>query len=241
MEVGLGSVLSARGLEVARSGLLIIRGVSMDLRKASWNGLIGANGSGKTTLIRALAGRLPLRGGDILLDGLKEVPNRISVAENIGLSPDAHDLPPNLSGDEYLRLVSWRMDASVDLKPLEAALDFRGFSARAIGEMSTGMKQRIAIYAAFVNGNRTVFLDEPFNWLDPVCSFETKRALKALVQDQGFTLLTALHDMATLAVFCDHGFLMSRGRIVRELDAPDLRIGSTDFAVFEANIIQSLL
>ncbi|WP_458390030.1 ATP-binding cassette domain-containing protein [Sphingomonas sp. F9_3S_D5_B_2] len=215
--------------------------MSLDLRAGSWAGLVGANGSGKTTLIRALAGRLPVGKGDIIVHGHQCANDRLFIATKIGLSPDVQDLPTNLSGNEYLRLCIRRSSDRSRLDELEAALDFRSFAMRALGEMSAGMKQRIAIYAAFVNGESTVFLDEPFNWLDPVCSFNTKRALRSLTQEHGYTILTALHDMATLTVHCDHGFLMSAGKIARELNRVELRAGAKDFAAFEATMIQSLL
>ncbi len=67
------------------------------------------------------------------------------------------------------------------------------------------------------------------------------RAIAGRIEIQaGLTLLTALHDMATLTIHCDAGILLSEGRVTRLLPLAILRQGAHDFAKFEAEIIQGL-
>ena len=110
-------------------------------------------------------------------------------------------MPASLSGRELFAILAAEIpgEAEADpLHPLRRALDFDPFLDRRIGALSAGMRQRLAIFAAFLGRPRAVILDEPFNWLDPICAFDTKEALKALVVGEQLTLVTALHETATL-------------------------------------------
>ena len=101
------------------------------------------------------------------------------------------------------------------------------------------MRQRVAIATAFTRDRAIVVLDEPFNWLDPIAAFDVKRALRQRV-DQGLTLITALHDIATLSGECDAGAIMREGRIALELDRADLRHTAGDLPAFERRLIDML-
>ena len=82
-------------------------------------------------------------------------------------------------------------------------------------------------------------LDEPFNWLDPVAAVDLRTALRAAVGD-GLTLVTALHDLTSLARSCDAGALLAGGRVALTLDAAALAAARTDLPGFEARLIATL-
>jgi ABC-type multidrug transport system ATPase subunit len=232
-----------RALEVERGGIRAVAAATGRLPHNCWTGLIGANGSGKTSLLRALAGRLPLAAGRIESDGEDRTAARPWRAAAIGFAPDVSALPGGLTGRQYLGLVRRTPAAGggeARLARLAAALGFAPFADRPIAALSAGMRQRIAIFSAFADGAETVILDEPFNWLDPVCAFETREALRALIDGGQLTLVTALHEPSTLTVYCDGGLLMSEGRLIRELPREELRAGARDIAGFEASIIAKL-
>ena len=102
------------------------------------------------------------------------------------------------------------------------------------------MKQRLAIFLAFLGGPRAVILDEPFTWLDPVCAYDTKQALAELVAKDGLTLVTALHEMATMVGYCHSGVLMREGRIGWRLSEAEMEAGRRDSPGFEAQMIRRL-
>lgn len=83
-------------------------------------------------------------------------------------------------------------------------------------------------------------LDEPFNWLDPICAFDTKEALRALVAGHGLTLITALHEMNTLVHHCGSGLLLADGTVSWRLGPGELAVGARDYAAFEAEMIARL-
>ena len=234
--------LSIEHLTVRRDGLQAVTGFTYASEAPTWIGLVGANGSGKTSLLRALAGRLPIEGGRILLDGVDVSSDRAARARQVGFAIDAAMLPPNLTPRELFAITAMADDAADDpaLGGLREALDVERFLDRKCGSLSAGMGQRITILAAFLDLPEIVILDEPFNWLDPLTAFDVKVALRALVAGQGTTLLTALHDIATLTAYCDRGVLMSAGRIALTIEEDELRSGLADPVAFEAAMVARL-
>jgi ABC-type multidrug transport system ATPase subunit len=234
--------IEVRDLVVFRGFYPAVQDVSFAVDGAGWIGLVGANGSGKTSLLRALAGRIDVQEGAILIDGVDRTGDRGWRARAIGFAPEAAALPASLSGGELFAILGGGetgRDAADPLAPLRRALAFDPFLDQRIGTLSAGMRQRLAIFCAFLARPDAVILDEPFNWLDPICAFDTKAALAALAE-AGLTLITALHEMNTLVHHCRSGLLLSDGRVSRKLDADALSMGAHDYAAFEAEMIAGL-
>lgn len=228
------------GAIVERGGRRVVHGVDLAVAPGSWFGLIGANGSGKTSLLRAMAGRLPFAGGSCRIDGDELANDRHARAARFGFAPPADKLPDALRGRDVLAFADGTIErAMLQLGPLGDALGIAALLDRWIGDCSAGMRQRIAIAAAFAGGHAHVILDEPFNWLDPVAVFDLRQALRERVSD-GLTLVTALHDLATLAAACDTGLLLADGRASMPLDRETLQGGAADPIAFERRTIDLL-
>ena len=240
MAAGLIPAVHLAGVAVERSGRRVVQGVDLTIPRGSWFGVIGANGSGKTSLLRALAGRLPFAGGSCQVDGEELAGDRGVRALRFGFSPPADKLPDALRGRDVLALVGANMDVvGARIGTLHRALGLAPLLDRWIGDCSAGMRQRIAIGAAFAGGHSLVILDEPFNWLDPVAIFDLREALREMV-DGGLTLITALHDLRTLASACDAGLLLADGKVALALDEDMLRAAAGDPQAFERQTIERL-
>ena len=227
---------------IERGGVRVVGRLSYASGAPGWIGVVGANGSGKTTLLRALAGRLPVQGGRILIGGADLTHDRAARAERIGFAVDVAMLPAELTPREVYA-ISARAAGAVDdpaLAPLRRALDLEGFLDRKCGALSAGMGQRVALLAAFLDLPAIVILDEPFNWLDPLTAFDVKEALRALVTARDMTLVTALHDVSTMTAFCDRGLLMAGGRIALTMEEAELRAGLADPVGFERAMVERL-
>lgn len=228
------------GATVERGGRRVVQGVDLTIARGSWFGLIGANGSGKTSLLRALAGRLPFASGSCRVDGEELVEDRTARALRFGFSPPANTLPDTLRGRDVLELVGGSMDdVHSRLGKLHEALGLAPLLDRWIGDCSAGMRQRIAVAAAFAGGHPLVILDEPFNWLDPVAIFDSREVLRGMV-DGGLTLITALHDLGTLASVCDAGLMLADGKAALALDEDMLRAAARNPQAFERQTIDCL-
>lgn len=233
---------SLEELTVEREGVPVVKGLTYASAAPGWIGMVGANGSGKTTLLRALAGRLPVQSGRILI-GSEDLTGDVAArADRIGFAIDAAMLPADLSPREVYA-ISARARSAIDepaLAPLRRALDLEVFLDRRCGALSAGMGQRVALLGAFLDLPAIVILDEPFNWLDPLTAFDVKNALRDLVAARGLTLLTALHDVNTLTAYCNRGLLMLAGGIAMEMDEAGLRAGLADPVAFEAAMVGRL-
>jgi ABC-type multidrug transport system ATPase subunit len=225
---------------VDRGGRRVVHAVDLTVTAGSWFGLIGANGSGKTSLLRALAGRLPFAAGSCRIGGEEMAADRAARAACLGFAPPADRLPDALRGRDILELVGGTIEEVLPrLGPVSGALGVVPLLDRWIGDCSAGMRQRIAIAAAFAGGHERVILDEPFNWLDPVATFDLRQALRQMVRD-GLTLMTALHDLTTLAAACDTGLMLANGRVALTLSEDVLRAGAQDPQAFERQTIDLL-
>jgi len=228
------------GAAVERNGDRVVQDIDLTVSPESWFGLIGANGSGKTSLLRALAGRLPFASGSCRIDGEELVDDRAARALRFGFSPPADRLPDALRGRDVLELVGGSINnVRSRLGKLHEALGLAPLLDRWIGDCSAGMRQRIAIAAAFAGGHSLVILDEPFNWLDPVAIFDLREALRDMVDD-GLTLITALHDLGTLASACDTGLMLADGKVALALGEEALRIAAQNPQAFERQTIDRL-
>jgi len=238
----LSPVVALDRLSVARGGIVVIPGLSYAIATSGWIGLIGANGSGKTTLLRAIAGRLPIAGGRILLAGRDVTADRAARARMIGFAVDAAMLPAEITPREIFAIAA-ADPAAADhpaLAPLRAALALDPILDRRCGTLSAGMGQRVALFAAFLDLPGIVILDEPFNWLDPLTAFDVKVCLRALVEAHDLTLISALHDVSTLIGYCHCGLLLADGAIALTMDEADLRAGLAEPVRFEARVVDRL-
>ncbi len=235
----IAAAVDIAGMSVVRHRTAAVDAVSLTAQTRTWFGLIGANGSGKTSLLRALVGRLACEVESCCINGVELRDDPIERARRIGFMPPAELLPGALTCRQVFSLIQgdesvWRAGTTgiFEASGLDQLLD------RKIGDCSAGMRQRIAIGCAFAADNAIVILDEPFNWLDPVAAYDLRVALRERVA-AGLTLITALHDMLTLAA-CDEGLLLGGGKVVARLDERALRDGREHPADFELAMINLL-
>ena len=204
-----------------------------------WLGLLGVNGSGKTTLLRTLSGRLSPSAGRILLDGEDVTSSPEQRTRKVGYSPPLETLPGGVTAGELLTLVG-RARGADPRRPaaLWAALDLDRLRDRRIDAMSSGERQRLALFLAFVGEPRVVLLDELFNWLDPIGSFDAKHCLAELARNA--LIITALHDVATFATRCSSGLLLHDGAVARDFTSDQLQQSRSDLQGLERSIYDSL-
>jgi ABC-2 type transport system ATP-binding protein len=207
-----------------------------------WCGLFGSNGSGKSTLLNVISGRKPFRNGNITINRQNFGQDRKKLTENIGMALEIGTLPNQLTGHQILTLIAHqfnRLLANNELEPLADALGISSYWHEVVSGYSSGMKQRIAIFGAFVGGHKIVFLDEPFNWLDPVCAYDVKAEINNLCQ-KGHLVVSAIHDTATIVQYCTQAHLIAEGEIVFELSKKDLQVGRLNLIEFERTLIDKL-
>jgi ABC-2 type transport system ATP-binding protein len=171
--------------------LTALKGISFEVAKGEIFGLIGPDGAGKTTTFQILAGVMEASGGEVAILGA--APRQVRMA--LGYVPQKFSLYPDLSVAENLaysaglRKVSaaeYQSRASVLLE----RVDLAHFSQRLAGQLSGGMKQKLALCCALVTQPQVLLLDEPTTGVDPVSRREFWDLLAAVAAD-GVTIVAA--------------------------------------------------
>jgi len=180
--------------------------------------LVGPNGAGKTTLLRCLAALEPPFSGSITIDGLdtREAPRAIHA--RLGYLPDFYGLYDGLSVRRALSYAARSHGTAPALvaAAVEKAAGRVGLLDRLeakAGELSRGLRQRLAIGQTIVHEPKVLLLDEPAAGLDPQARRDLSVLLLAL-RDAGMTLVVSSHILAELEDYCSEMIIIEDGVIV---------------------------
>ncbi len=195
-----------------------LKGVSLHIAPQTITALVGPNGAGKTTLLRCLAALEDPYSGTVTVDGhdTREEPRTIHAL--LGYLPDFYGLYDALSVRRVLTYTARARGIAPALAPsaVEKAVSRVGLLDRIdvrAGELSRGLRQRLAIAQAIVHEPKVLLLDEPAAGLDP----QARRELSALLvslKDAGMTLVVSSHILAELEDYCSSMIIMDEGRVV---------------------------
>jgi putative ABC transport system ATP-binding protein len=201
--------------------------VSIAFPAGSFTAVMGPSGSGKSTLLQCAAGLDRPDSGEVSIDGtrlggLSETALTVLRRERIGFVFQSFNLMPSLTAAQNVELPLRLAGRRPEPDAIEAALAAVGLADRARhrpSELSGGQQQRVAIARALVTRPRVLFADEPTGALDAGTSREVLRLLRALVAEQGQTIVMVTHDPAA-AARADRVVFLADGRIAGTLDCP---------------------
>jgi ABC-2 type transport system ATP-binding protein len=202
-----------------------LNSVSVDIARGELFGFIGPDGAGKTTLFRILTTLLLPDSGSALIGEFDIVRDFKQIRKYIGYMPGRFSLYQDLTVEENLNFFATIFGTTVrenyDLIR-DIYIQIEPFKYRRAGNLSGGMKQKLALSCALIHKPDVLFLDEPTTGVDPVSRKEFWEILKRL-KEQGITILvsTPYMDEATL---CDRIALVQGGRIL-SVDTPSAIIG----------------
>ncbi len=199
-----------------------VNNISFAINEGEIFGLIGPDGAGKTTLMRMIVSLLIPDSGEITFMGKKVVENNSFVRSNIGYMPQRFSLYQDLTVEENLFFFGDLFNVpnnlqSERLKRLYSFSKLEPFKNRLAGDLSGGMKQKLALSCMLMHEPRVMVLDEPTFGVDPVSRLEFWEILGKLRQE-GITLLLSTPYMDE-AERCDHIGLINNGFILG-LDTP---------------------
>jgi ABC-2 type transport system ATP-binding protein len=191
-------------------------------------GLLGPNGAGKTTLLRLLLGFLRPTSGSATIDTLDCYRQSLLVRTRVSYLPGEARLFRGMRGHDVLRFFSYVRagDAgggSVELRrSLRIAERFGLELDRPVVQMSTGMRQKLALAVAMAPDVPLVILDEPTSSLDPTMRSEVLQ-LVAGVKAEGRTVFFSSHVLSEVEEVCDRVAIMRQGRLVHTQVMSELR------------------
>ncbi|MFJ8842450.1 ABC transporter ATP-binding protein [Streptomyces cyaneofuscatus] len=194
-----------------------VSGIDLELPAGKFIGLVGPNGAGKTTTLSMVTGLLRPDMGKIEVAGHDVWTDPVAVKSRIGVLPEGLRLFERLSGRELLayngRLRGLPGD-EVDKRAAQLldVLDLAGSQHKLVVDYSTGMRKKIGLAAALLHNPEVLFLDEPFEGVDPV-SAQTIRGVLERYTRSGATVVFSSHVMELVESLCDWVAVMAAGRI----------------------------
>ena len=182
-------------------------------------GFIGHNGAGKTTTLKSVVGILQFDQGEITIGGKSIKTDPLACKRLLAYIPDNPDLYDYMTGIKYLNFIAdvFGVDAQTRRERIRTYADtfeLTGDLAQPIAAYSHGMKQKLAIIAAWLHEPKLILMDEPFVGLDPKASHLLKEMMRE-VCDEGGAIFFSTHVLEVAEKLCDKVAIIKSGRLIR--------------------------
>ncbi len=185
---------------------VVLSDLNLAVEAGTFLGILGRNGAGKTTLVRALTGQLRPTSGTIQILGLDLAVRPLELRRRMGVMPEPAALLEDLTGAQYLQFTGQLRGLAFTqiqrrAQELGALLETDFDRPEPISAYSFGMKKKVAFASAILHGPELLFLDEPFEGLDPV-SADALRSLLASLHAAGTTFVMTSHLLGMAERLC---------------------------------------
>jgi len=182
-------------------------------------GFIGHNGAGKTTTLKSVVGILQFDQGEITIDGKSIKANPLGCKREMAYIPDNPDLYDFMTGIKYLNFVAdifgvGARQRQERIRKYADAFELTEDLAQPIAAYSHGMKQKLAIIAAWLHQPKLIIMDEPFAGLDPKASHLLKGMMRE-VCDEGGAIFFSTHVLEVAEKLCDKVAIIKGGKLIR--------------------------
>src|SRR5437764_449000 len=202
--------------------VVAVENLSLAVPKGSMFGFLGPNGSGKSTTIGCLTGLLDPTAGEVEILGERFTADSVGLKRRMGVMPETLGLFDPLYAHEFPAFVGriFGLDEATTRKrvaELLAALELTDTS-KTLSEYSTGMRKRVAFAASVIHSPEVLFLDEPFESIDPAGVSLMKQWLRRFTE-QGRTVFITSHVLETVERVCTEVAIITRpGKLVWQGD-----------------------
>lgn len=193
--------------------------LSLHIAPGEIYGFIGHNGAGKTTTLKAVAGILQFDAGEIYINGKSVKEQPLECKKEIAYIPDNPDLYDFMSGIKYLNFIADIFGVSAEdraarIKKYADTFELTDSLAEPIAAYSHGMKQKLAIIAAWLHTPRLIIMDEPFVGLDPKAAHILKEMMREEC-DNGGAIFFSTHVLEVAEKLCDKVAIIKAGKLIR--------------------------
>jgi ABC-2 type transport system ATP-binding protein len=209
-------VIEVDGLQKLYGDFPAVQGLSFRVGPGEVLGLVGPNGAGKTTTIRSIAGIIIPTGGRIRIAGHDLSSDPVAAKSALAFIPDEPHLFEYLTVEEHLRFVARLYGlGNVDghIPGILEELDLSDKRRSLPGELSRGMKQKLAIACGLLHNPKALLLDEPLTGLDPVGIRRMKTTIMRRAAG-GAAVILSSHLLHLVEEICSRVLVMQRGRVV---------------------------
>ena len=193
--------------------------LSLHIAPGEIYGFIGHNGAGKTTTLKSVVGILQFNAGEIRVDGKSIREEPLACKRELAYIPDNPDLYEFMSGIRYLNFIAdifgvSPSDRQARIRKYGDLFELTQDLAQPIASYSHGMKQKLAIIAAWLHAPKLIVMDEPFVGLDPKASHLLKGMMRE-VCDQGGAIFFSTHVLEVAEKLCDKVAIIKGGKLIR--------------------------
>lgn len=193
--------------------------LSLHIAPGEIYGFIGHNGAGKTTTLKSVVGILQFDEGKITIGGVSIKDDPIACKKQIAYIPDNPDLYDFMSGIKYLNFVADIFEVGAEerqerIKKYADMFELANDLAQPISAYSHGMKQKLAIIAAWMHNPKLIIMDEPFVGLDPKASFLLKEMMREVCKEGG-AIFFSTHVLEVAEKLCDKVAIIKSGKLIR--------------------------
>jgi ABC-2 type transport system ATP-binding protein len=228
-------MIDARDIRKEYGGFVAVQGSSFSVERGEVFGIIGPNGAGKTTTLKMLAGLLEPTSGTAEIAGLNT--ETAEMRQQLGFLPEESPLYEEMTPISYLKFFADLYDVPPDVAEErmhdtldELELEHRD---RKLGDMSKGMKRKVAIARSLINDPDVLIYDEPASGLDPLTTNYVIEFTQQLAEE-GKTIVFSAHNLFHVESICDRVAIMNEGEIVARGDLEELQAeyGETRYHVY---------
>lgn len=204
----------------------ILDGVNCEIKRGEFVGIFGLNGAGKSSLLRAISGLLPLRSGEILINGTPVTPRTLKAArqplamlfQGGGLIPQLSAIDNVLCGklgaySGWKTLTGFPKEEQRHALELLDRLKIAEFARTPTRQLSGGQQQRVVIARALMRSPQILLADEPVTGLD-IMAIKQVMETFARLHREGMTIVTVLHDLSLASTYTQTAIILDRGRVI---------------------------
>ena len=201
--------------------------LSLEIKPGEIYGFIGHNGAGKTTTLKSVVGILQFDAGEILIDGTSIKADPLTCKRKIAYIPDNPDIYEYMTGIKYLNFIADIFGVPADVRTerihkYSDMFEITGDLGQPVAAYSHGMKQKLAIIAAWIHQPSLIIMDEPFVGLDPKAAHLLKGMMRE-VCDAGGAIFFSTHVLEVAEKLCDKVAIIKGGRLIRSGTMEEVR------------------
>ena len=210
--------IETRNLTRKFGRLVAVNGLNLQIRKGAIFGFLGPNGAGKSTTVKMLTGLLQPTAGEALISGVSILESPLEVKKKIGVLPEDLALFDSLTIWEHLLMCGpiyglKRTETESRAMQLLKYLDLRDSRNVYVDQASSGMRKKCSLAMALLHNPAVLFLDEPFEGIDPVSSRNIKDLL-LLLASRGATIFLTSHILEVVERLVESFAIIVDGEIV---------------------------
>lgn len=211
-------MIEVSGFSKTYDDFVAVKDLSFSVRPGEVLGLVGPNGAGKTTTLRSIAGIIPPTSGQVTIAGCALATDPIGAKRSLAFFPDEPRLFDYLTVRQHLSFVARIYDVrnhEAIAGPLLEEFEIADKADKLPGELSRGMKQKLAIACGLLHAPKVMFFDEPLTGLDPL---GIRRMKNSIVQraKAGAAIVLSSHLLHLLEEVCSHVLILKRGEKIAD-------------------------